>query len=61
MVDDDLVAAIWAEGCLNGLCYGSTCFYVADYGTVFGFVAGSVSVGWRLILGSVGCTFGNLA
>jgi len=39
MVDDDFVAAVGTEGCLDGLGYRSTCFYVADHGAIFGFVA----------------------
>ena len=46
MVDDDFVAAIGPEGCLYGLCYGSTCFYIANYGAVLGFVAVAVLVAY---------------
>ena len=39
MIDDDLVSAIWPQRSLNGLSYGSTSFYITDYGAVFGFIA----------------------
>lgn len=61
MVNDDFVAAIRTERSLDGLCYGSTCFYVSYYRTVFGFVAVIVLteiVWWRVRIEN---TFGILA
>lgn len=40
MVDDDLVAPVGTEGSLNSLGYCTTCFYIAENGAIFGFVAG---------------------
>ena len=61
MVDDDLVAAIRTEGCLDGLGYGSTCFYISYYSTVFGFVTVVVLVEVVLGKGRGENTFGILA
>ena len=61
MVDDDLVAAIGTERCLDGLGYGSTCFYVSYHSTVFGFVAVMVLVAVVLGKGRGENTFGILA
>lgn len=36
VVDDDLVAAIWTQGRLDGLRDGAAGFDVADHGAVFG-------------------------
>ena len=44
MVDDDLVATIRSEGCLDGLGYCSACFYIPYHSTVFGLVAAIVLV-----------------
>ena len=44
MVDDNFVAAIWAEGCLYSLCDCLACFDVANDGAIFGFIAVIVSV-----------------
>lgn len=43
MVYDYLVAAIRTQGGLYGLSYGTTCFNVADYSTIFGLIAGNSS------------------
>jgi hypothetical protein len=61
MVDDDFVAAIGTERGLDRLSYGAACFYVADHGAVFGFVAVVRLVVWtaRLEIGVL--AFGSLA
>lgn len=50
MVDDDLVATIRSQGCLDGLGYCSACFYIPYHSTVFGLIAAMMLVGffwWR--------------